>query len=279
MVEYESSFGNLSSRLPPIKRARGYRFYDTRGRRYIDFYQNSGHALLGHRAYRLTTVMKNLISRGLIFDISSVYEKRLIHALWSLIPKYGTVGIVSSLDEACCYISRFRGVKVEKEDIVDPVISGRTGAVSYWRPFMHRYNKKADVFIPILPFSIAGSPVILCFKGKKKALYTHEIPISPLILAGMLRSFHDLKKYRIPEWLTEDMFKECNSWKQEGIYITACFGEEKYTDVFNQFLEEGVILNPLYPGPSIFPSELSAGELKKVNKLFITIPGEKSHVL
>ena len=40
---------DLAFTIPPIRRARGYRLYDHRGRRYLDLWQNGGHSLLGHR--------------------------------------------------------------------------------------------------------------------------------------------------------------------------------------------------------------------------------------
>ncbi len=57
---------DLSFTIPPIRRARGYRLYDHRGRRYLDLWQNGGHSLLGHRGLHLLSLLKNLMSRGLL---------------------------------------------------------------------------------------------------------------------------------------------------------------------------------------------------------------------
>ncbi|MBN1699423.1 MAG: hypothetical protein JW881_18020 [Spirochaetales bacterium] len=271
----DRSSENLFQALPLVKRARAYRLYDTKGNRYLDFYQNGGYALLGHRAYRLVPVMKNVMSRGLVFDMKSVYKNRLIRALRTLVPGYHCAGIAPSQDAACLIISRLMNRVIKPADIVDPLLSGRNGRISYWRPFCDLHDRTPDVFIPVLPFSIAGAPVVILWKGKGKTFFPDETPISPMILAGMLRAYYDLKKYKIPGWLKEDLFPASVSWKQKGIYIVAGFKRETYTWVFNRFLDEGILLNPVFPGPNIFPAELTPGELKKAIKLFITIPGDK----
>ncbi len=63
--------------LPLFRRARGYRLYDHSGQRYLDLYQGNGSGLLGHRAFRITTELKDVISRGLISDLPSVYLRRM----------------------------------------------------------------------------------------------------------------------------------------------------------------------------------------------------------
>jgi len=63
------------SLLPVIRRARGYRLYGQDGRRYLDLWQGGGRALLGHRPARVTTVLKNVISTGLVTDLPSDWRR------------------------------------------------------------------------------------------------------------------------------------------------------------------------------------------------------------
>ena len=71
--------------LPPIRRAREFYLYDYRGRRYLDFWQNGGRAILGHRPNRLNTRLKNALSSGLLAELPSVYGARLARVVRQLL--------------------------------------------------------------------------------------------------------------------------------------------------------------------------------------------------
>ncbi|MBN2531437.1 MAG: aminotransferase class III-fold pyridoxal phosphate-dependent enzyme [Spirochaetales bacterium] len=258
----------LYHHIPVIKRARGYRLYDKNGNRIIDLYQNNGHALLGHRASRLTSVLKNIISKGLIFDVPSIYTYRLKKAVKQLVPGTGTVCLAGSLDHGLKIISDALKVRATVDDIVDPLWGKKKGRITVWRPFTRDDPDSVPVIIPVLPFSIAGAPVIICLKKEYKNPPEHTTMISPFILAGSVRAVYDLGYYRKPDWLKDDILKGAKKWEQKGIYIIARMKEEEYQSAFKDFLKAGVLLSPHYPGPSIFPAELSHGELQKILHLF-----------
>lgn len=258
----------LYNHIPVIKRAREYRLYDEKGNRIIDFYQNNGHALLGHRAFKVTGVLKNVISKGIIFDLPSVYAYRLKKAVKQLIPGTKSVCLTGSLDHGLEIISQTLKTRVTESDIFDPLLTNKKGRIALWRPFTRDNFDSVPVIIPVLPFSLAGSPVIVCFKEESNNSYKNTTMISPLILAGTVRAVYDLKSYKKPEWLGEDLLKDVKEWEQKGIYIIARMKEDKYYSVFKNFLKQGILLSPHFPGPSIFPAELSHGELQKIFQLF-----------
>ena len=264
----------LFSSVPLIKRARGYRLYDIKGKRIIDMYQQNGHGILGHRPFSLTTVLKNTLSRGIIFDLPSIYTHRFKKAVKSTIPGIHTVLVTHSLEFGLDSLSTILGFKMTKADIQDPLTDPCTGPVAFWRPFLEdqpiqKWNPQ--VLIPILPFSAGGAPVTICFIEKSMQVDENSFPpVSPVLLSGAVRSLYDLKKYKKPSWCTGDLLKGIKKWKQRGIYIIPCMEKEEYQSIFSKFLDHGVLLSPYYPCPSIFPGELSEGELQKVLHLLRT---------
>jgi hypothetical protein len=54
----------------------------------------------------------------------------------------------------------------------------------------------------------------------------------------------------------------------------ADYPPRQHEAVFAAFLAAGVLLNPRYPGPSILPGTVSAGEAALLLRLFATHPGD-----
>lgn len=266
----------LASLIPKIKRARGYRLYDYQGNRYLDLFQCGGNAVLGHRAFKLNPVLKNVISKGLVFNLPSIYEYRLKKAISNLFPAFDSVIIVSTLYSGLKAISGYLKKKVNLKDIEDPVITNRIGKIVYWRPFIQMNWDKAEILIPVIPFSMAGSPFIICFKKAFSWTDPYINNISAVLLAGAARSVYDLKKYTTAEWYKEDLLAGCKSWIQKGIYIKHKMNYQTYKDAFIKFMDHGILLSPIENNPSILPAEASLGEFKKMIGLFKQIPGEYS---
>lgn len=266
----------LINHLPPIKRARGYRLYDYNQRVYLDLYQNGGRAVLGHRAFRLTTVMKDVIAKGIIFDLPSIYTKRFEQALCRRFPEFPYVYLAGSPEGALLLAALYLGREVSSSDICDPFSRSKgKGDIFRHYPFVKdaQAEERASVLMPVIPFVMSNSPAALCFRHAPPEGFPVSELISPVILAGALRALHDLKNYRQADWFREELLKGKRGWLQRGIYITANFDEELYAGVFKSFLEQGVLLNPGYPGPSILPAEASPGELKRMVDLFGKFPG------
>ncbi len=274
---------DLSPTIPLIRRARGYRLYDHRGRRYLDLWQNGGHSLLGHRGLHLMSLLKNLMSRGLLADLPAVQARYLAQALAARLPGYPWVRLTGTAPEALALASRFLGRGVSPAEVFDPALDAPPGSspgsppVARWRPLLDYPPSGPDrprVLLPVLPFAAAGTPAAACFDAEPPGDFPASEPLSPVLLAAAARSLHDLARYRLPEWYREDLLANAPGWAQRGIYLRAQFEAERYPGVFRAFLQAGLLLNPRYPGPSILPAEASPGELAIMIRLFRENPGE-----
>jgi len=271
--------GDLASTIPPIRRARGYRLYDHRGRRYLDLWQNGGHSLLGHRGLHLMSLLKNLMSRGLLSDLPALQARHLEKALAGCLPDYPWVRLTRTPQEALALASRFLGREVSAAEVYDPALDLPPGSapVARWRPLLDYPSTgpgRPRVLLPVLPFAAAGAPAAACFDAEPPGDFPASEPLSPVLLAGAARCLHDLARYCLPEWYREDLLASAAGWAQRGVYLRAQCGPERYPEVFRAFLQAGLLLNPRYPGPSILPAEASPGEVAKMIQLFRENPGE-----
>lgn len=268
---------DLKRCIPVVRRAREYHLYSVSGKRYLDLWQNGGHSLLGHNPGRLNTVLKDTISRGLIADLPSVFGGRLIRVLQTMFPTYREFRLSGSLAGALQLASLYLGRNVAAADVVDPLLqpdSATEPPVSFWRPLLPD-PPAAEVLFPILPFNIAGAPLVLCFHGSLPRDYPAQAPISGVLLAGLLRSLHELQQFTMPEWIRPDLLDGCAGWRQEQLYVIPEFDLEGYERVFEAFLDAQVLLSPEAPYLSILPGgEISKGELGKMIGLFHRFPGE-----
>jgi hypothetical protein len=272
---------DFSHLIPPVRRARGYRLYDYQGRRYLDLWQGGGRVLLGHRSLRLTHLLKDVLSRGLLADLPSLYGRRLERALAGLLPAFPQVRIASCLPAALALVSRYLGREVRVDEIRDPALDSTGGGgapeAAWWRPLLTGQpvaGPPPRVLLPVLPFAASGAPVAVCFSGPLPADFPPSETVSPVLLAGATRCLSDLRHYRRPEWLRDDLLQGASGWSQRGIYLSARCAAERYGELFAAFLDRGVLLNPRWPGPSILPAEASAGEVAKMIQLFQETPGE-----
>jgi hypothetical protein len=265
---------DLLALVPPVKRARGSRLYDFHGNRYLDLYRNSGRALLGHRGEKITLILKNEISKGLILPLPSIHKARLIKAMRKLLPGYEDFRVFSSIDNALSFLGAVLGETVREQEVADPVFGSGRGSrdVSYYRPLFDS-NLDTEYAIPVLPFAVCQAPVVVARRGKFPVTDMAEEQVSPFVLAGAARSVFDLLAAREPAWLEKGLFENPN-WFRKGLYFHAGFEARLYPDAFKRFLDQGVLLSPVYPGPSILPLEASEGEIKKISKLFAQIPGD-----
>jgi hypothetical protein len=272
----------LLRQLPPIRRAREYHLYDVRGRRYLDLWQEGGRCLLGHRPGRLVPVLKAALSKGLLAELPSVYSGRLQAVLARMFPAYRAFYLLPEEAAALQLAAHQLGRPIPGR-VADPVLAGSApeqALVRRWRPLQlppptSAPAAEAEVLLPVLPFGLGPAPVVACLLRDPVPGLPAPAPLSPLLLAGALRSLHDLARLRLPGWLEPDLLAGAPGWRQRGIYVVAGFEERRYPEVFGAFLEAGVLLSPTYPGPSILPcGELSGGELQKMVGLFRRFPGE-----
>ncbi|MGA2612504.1 MAG: hypothetical protein ABSG38_03480 [Spirochaetia bacterium] len=271
--------------VPIIKRARGFRLYDARGGRYLDLYRDGGGALLGHRSGTTITLMKSVLSQGLLTAVPSVWEGRLIRVIASMFPARSNVRLFSSLPRALEAVSLFLGMRVDPSDVHDPAIHtvprGRPRAC-FWRPFLPEEESGAAAcaaVLPILPLTVCGAPAPVCFPDGPSAGLPASDRLPGFVLAGASSALAAVRSPRRVGHLFQGdpviqrAVDSSSRWARTGPYVRAVFAPGEYSRVFAEFLRAGVLLSPEYPGPSILPGECSPGEARRAAELFITIPG------
>jgi hypothetical protein len=268
---------DLKRLIPVVRRARDYHLYSVSGRRYLDLWQNGGYSLLGHKPGRLTTVLKDTLSRGLVADLPSVFSGQLIRALQDLFPVYQAFRLCRAMADALQLAGLYLGRIVTADDVAEPILNARPTSetrVSFWRPLLP-HPPAAEVLLPILPFAMAGAPQVVCFRENPASDFPVQEPVSGVLLAGLLRSIRELQRFVMPEWFRPDLLEGCAGWRQEQLYIIPEFDLGLYEGIFEAFLDVQVLLSPGAPYLSILPGgEISQGELGKMIGLFRRYPGE-----
>jgi len=265
--------------LPPVRRARGFRLYDVKGRRYLDLHRDG--ALLGHREDGALTAMKAVISQGLVSALPSIWERRLASALGRLLPGYSEVRFYASLDRARAAADAYLGVDPERpEGVHDPAVDAAprgTVAAAFWRPFLPAVP--ARVLLPLLPFRVGECPAPVCFDGEAPSRVPPSDTLPGFILAGAARGLAALGALRpagscpLSNRHLDRALDAAAGWTRRGPYVTAAFPESEYAAVRDEFLRAGVLLSPGWPGPSVLPGECSSGESRLLAELFGSTPG------
>ncbi len=281
---YDYEKAKLLSLIPPIKRARGNRLYDYRGNRYLDCYRDGGHSILGHRAGELNKVLKNMLSKGLVVELPSIYSERCKKALRKLFPGYSFL-LTRNFEAAMRALPNILSGK-RRFVIFDPLTERVVARIDgereegetklfIWRPFTDKvlYGKN-DILLPILPFSLSNSPFVVCFPFEVDTSVTVEDGVaSPMLLAGFTRAIYDLIKAEYPNWIEEKFPGSFPLWKRHGPYMIYTGRREDYESLFKGFVERGIIVSPSVEEPSIIPFELSDGEYKKLLRAFLMDSG------
>jgi hypothetical protein len=275
----------LEGRLPRVRRAREYRLYDDRGRRYLDLWQLDGHAVLGHRPAGASTAMKGVLSRGLAQDLPSAAAARVERALRALLPGHPFVRVYRTLDRCLEALSAACGRPIRVADLVDPVgaalgdpagaASGTDAEVAVWRPFLPwPAYARARALVPVLPFQVCGGPWALCFRENPAVGVPPSEHVSPVVLEGVARGCAGIARHSPGPLVAALTRAGSPSWKVAGVYVTPRFPRDRYPEVFEAFLAAGAVLSPRYECPSVLPAEVSEGEIAMALGLFRDIPSQ-----
>jgi hypothetical protein len=262
--------------LPLVRRARGFRFYDTGGRRYLDLYRDG--ALLGHREAAAITVMKSVLSQGLAAGLPSPWEGRLAGAILRMFPGSAAVRLYASRERALQGASSFLGVHVTEPH--DPALDpppARAPSAAWWRPFLPP-TPGASVLLLALPLTVCGAPVPVCFPAALPRDFPASDILPGFLLAGALRGLAGLSKAAdagsfLGSPALERVLDGAPGWRRSGPYVRAVCAATDYPRIHFEFLRAGVMLAPGYPGPSVLPGECTPGENKLLADLFARVPG------
>jgi len=244
----------LIDSMPPIKRARDFYLYDTKGDRILDLYLDNGRAISGHRPAGLSLAVKNVISRGLYASYPSIYTDRLLKLLKKEFPQFKEFGL---------YISEMSFLKSLKEtrEFTDPLTASGNLEFQYWRPYIKIGEECRNL---LMHFPFPGSDVIAVLSVDENALPESDI-IPPYILAGLIRTYYDLKKrMEIADENSWLFFDDTHHWTRTGPYLLPKCSEEEYEKLFQLYLKSDILISPYFNRPSICAVDLYAGSLKKL---------------
>lgn len=279
----------LCGELPLFARARGFRLYDLAGRRYLDLWQSGGEAFLGHRPTRLIAEVKDVLARGLSAALPTPWEGRLVKMLARMFRDRRSFRLYLTRERALAAASRWIGRRLEVEELPDPAVTeiDPSSLVALWRPCLpskpgalpgpHASGPRAEahpaVLVPVLPWTIGGSPAVLCFGEKLAPDEEPSEKVPAPILAGAHRGLAELARGGRPDPFGSADLAHASAWERRGPYLSPRFGPEEWPRVFRKFLASGLLLPPAFPGPAILPAEASAGERRLVISMFTTSPG------
>jgi len=246
--------------LPVIKRSRGYLLYDIKGKRYLDFFQDEGRAILGHRIDGLTGVIKSTAAKGLTAAYPSIYTSRIEKQLKLLFPFVPYFSIYSNIERALSAISKSENKIINTSDIIDfPV---KSEGYAYWRPFWGTDPdwKRFKYFIPILPFPGNFGPVIVA-NNTAKELGPSDL-LSPMICDMLIKSSAALLKVLGNHDCMDWTGFESPVWNRSGPYLHFNLAESDYPSLFNKALDKMVLLPPDPSIPGIIPCRYEEGQIR-----------------
>lgn len=283
--------------LPVIKSARGYRLYGEDGRRYVDFFQNNGYAMGGHRPADALQALKSSAARGLWAEYPSPRQEKVERLMAQLLPFVDRVFLYPHMDAALAGASAGFGAPVRLQETPLGFHSGREMpaagdalSIMHWRPFaLDPVQEDAlaggeygELCIPLIPFPGSFLPVPLCrirggrfepgsVSGRRTAsaagpesseTFGRFAESSPVLCALMIKSIAQSRK----------MIAECDAerWKEfdlpglerTGPYLHFRIDEGGYAELYSRMLEEGVLLPPARDIPAIIPADYNPGDVK-----------------
>ena len=295
---------DLLDRLPVISRARDYRLYSSSGKRIVDFYQDGGNAVLGHRVPGISLTMKQALDKGVLFYCRTSYDSRLKKAVEIMAGRDVSFSVFPGDDALFASLNRtvppFFPARTEenkdtekktdkltgKKDVYKNInvftgtdtISSDNTDTAFWRPLsgdsLDLLLKKYLFVIPAVPFPGSISPRMVLSRSSSLPAGGN---VSPVALAPFIRAV-----YRLINSSNADSYKIWDSeqynigrlWKRRGIYLLPSYEEKFHEKVFINMLDKGYLISPDYEIPSILPGDISRGEKDNFIKAVINVSGE-----
>jgi len=253
--------------MPIVVRAQSFYLYDRYGLRYIDFFQNHGRAILGHRPELLQRSLKNTANRGLISEYPSVFGGRLEKLLARLFPDYADFRLYADAQ-----VVRQVAMKVSSDAIYDPAYSPPADhhPVSFWRPYLEVGGADSELLFPILPFPGSFIPQVVCIKEQALAdELPPSDPVSPLLLDLLIKTVATLIRSLESE---EAVAKRKSNplaglFETRGPYGITHLSSSRYREFAQEALRLKVVLPPSADIPLITPGEYSKGDIALFLKL------------
>ena len=252
--------------LPSFRRAREFRLYDG-ARRYLDLWQEDGHALLGHRPGRVRLQIKQQLDRGLIAAYPSLEANRLVRALSDLLPERAAFRWFVNVARFRGFISELIG-GVTPSEIVDPaVIDDESESIMVWRPWLGQASRRARIVLPVIPMPGAGWLRIVGVTDELSEEFYPSDPVSPCWLSAVRSSVYALKSHLETFDSAVWTYFDCALWFRRGPYLRLRCEPARFRSLYREFLSHGMILSPEWSKPSIAPSVFDSGEVNPIHDI------------
>ncbi len=252
-------FSNVPA--PSIRRARGYFLYTADGRRFLDFYQDDGRALLGHRVQGIQRVIKSTVSRGLLAPYPSVYGGRVERMIKKLFPSAGTVRVYRNRERMVEAVAAACHKPVSRVKIEDP-LSHRRGEVMLWRPFLPDQPAGVPFLVPVLPFPGDFTPFVVTAADPGAELPPSDT-VSPFLSDTLVKVISELsgKLSAPPE--NDLICFDSSFWERRGMYLVFNMEQDAYSVFYAKALSAGIFLPPSADRAGIIPLEYEPGQVRK----------------
>lgn len=249
---------NLINQLPEISRARGYRLYSSSRKRFLDFYQDGGAALMGYRVPGMVLSMKQVLDKGLFLPCCSRYDLRIRNAVADLAGENVNFALFSSRDR----IYKMLNINAPEDSFYSADTENKD--ITFWRPFSGADIKEVlnnfKYVIPVLPFPGSFSPQLLLTLGDT---LPENDGVSPVLLSPLIMVIYRLIEYMKTAsyslWVKDSNVID-RLWNRTGPYLYPRYKRENHEKVFNFLLKKGFLISPCYETPSILPAQISEGE-------------------
>jgi len=246
---------------PQIRRARGYLLYTSSGLRFLDFYQDNGRALLGHRPEGMQRVIKSTVSKGLMASYPSVYSGRVEKMMKKIFPESCSIRMYRNRERMLGALASGVGEKKKGVEIKDPLFD-QTGEIMLWRPFLSARRGKTPLIIPLLPFPGDCSPKVVVNFDKNIKLCTSDTS-SAFITDTLVNVISNLVKVLSSHQDQDLSVFDAPFLERRDRYLIFKMKEDEYNDLYRKSLEAGIFLPPAVSLPGIIPLEYEEGQVKK----------------
>lgn len=249
----------IFNRFGSITRARNCFLYTKKGIRLTDLYQQGGKAILGWGSSKATTLLKNVLNRGITGSFYTEFDSNLEKSVSKLLES-----------KRKCFIDYSK-----QESLKTALTFSKTDTNFYkpWNPEKIEYkNIDCVILEPVLPwaqniFIVAVKPEILEVALAHEIQVTQSDFIPAPLNAAISRSFYDLIN-ELPNRTEKDWFIYdkilTKYWDRKGPYLFPKIPQEKYKEFILHCLNQNLVISPDFYTPSIIPFGADFGNFTKL---------------
>lgn len=267
--------------LPEFRRAREYRLYTGDGRRYLDLWQEDGHAAGGHRSGGWREVLSNKLSRGLSLPLPGPEAQKLRQAVRTWISlEVETAGGHVSMERRPVYLFRDERARANAlfslapdlriRDALCSLPGGSARAVLV-RAFSAPRLASQEWLLPVLPLpQMFAVSCLIGPEGASRDSRLVEDLVAPAILAAGARAVYDvcrmLRSGTHPGSILAADLQRSGVWAACGPWLLPSVGDEQqaYDRLFAEHAANNIVLNPVAGAPSLVPAVVSKGERDRI---------------